>query len=78
MRVHVILREASLIWLVVGTIMVIVSGSRGFELSITYLLAVFISWGLIVGLPFSILREVGRWLERKSQNTPSANEKEEL
>lgn len=77
MKLPFYLKEAAVLWLIFGTIISILSASRGFELSFNYLLGVLVSWGLIVGLPFSILQEVGNFLERKSNNIPSANEKDE-
>jgi hypothetical protein len=77
LKLYVYLKEGALIWLILGTIMTILSASSGFELSVRYFLAVIVVWGLIVSLPFSILHEVGSRLERRSRNTPPADEKKE-
>jgi len=78
LRLHIYLKEASRLWLVIGTVMTLISTFQGFELSLTYLLAAIILWGLMVGLPFSILMEVGRWLEKRSQNLPQPSERKSL
>jgi len=71
LRLHVYIREASHVWMIVGTIIVIFSMPSKFELSFAYILTIFIVWGLIVGLPFFILTQVWRWLERRSQRSAS-------
>lgn len=67
MRVYFYLEEASRYWLLIGTIMLIFGSFRVFELSFSYLMAVLILWGLLVGLPSFIFMKVGRWLEGKSR-----------
>lgn len=74
MRLHFYLKDASLFWMIIGTIIVIFGAYNGFELTITYLMATLIFWVLIVGLPIFILMGFRHWLERRSKNTLSAND----
>ena len=74
MRLHFYLKEASLFWMIIGTIIVIFGAYTGFELTITYLMATFVFWVLIVGLPIFILMGLRHWLERKSKNTLSGDD----
>lgn len=78
MRLYGYLKSASLYWLLIGTIIVVFGAFKEGELSLLYLFAVLIFWGLIVGLPSFVLMEVGRRLEIRSQKKPSNNEKEKV
>jgi hypothetical protein len=51
----------------IGTIIVLYSSFQNGELSLRYIFAVLILWGLLVGLPSYILYAVGSRFERKAQ-----------
>lgn len=70
-------KSASHYWLGIGTIVVLYGSFMNGELSIRYFFAVLVLWGVIVGIPSFILYEVGRRMERRSQDTPSDDEYEE-
>jgi len=65
------IKRAYQYWLGIGTIAVLYSTLKNGELSLQYILAVLILWGLLVGLPSLILYELGRRMVNKYQKMPS-------
>jgi len=67
MNVFSIIKNSSQYWMGIGTIIVLYSSFQNGELSLRYIFAVLILWGLLVGLPSYILYAVGSRFERKAQ-----------
>ena len=71
MRLYGYLKRAYQYWLGIGTIAVLYSTLKNGELSLQYILAILILWGLLVGLPSLILFELGGRMGNKYQKIKS-------
>jgi hypothetical protein len=77
MNVFSIIKNSSQYWMGIGTIIVLYSSFQNGELSLRYIFAVLILWGLLVGLPSYILYTVGSRFERKTQEAQTEKKAED-
>lgn len=66
MKLDTLLKQAGCVWLLMGTVMMIITAYRSFENTLAYELALIVVWLIIAGLPFMVLYSAGRWAHRRS------------